>query len=102
MSHEIRTPLVGIIGTGELLSHSVLTPEQRRLTEIIRSSGELLLTVVNDILDFSKLAAGRVVLENLDFDLIDLTEGLIDAFAAAAAPKISSLRFISIQICRPA
>ena len=87
MSHEIRTPLVGIIGTGELLSHSVLTPEQRRLTEIIRSSGELLLTVVNDILDFSKLAAGRVVLENLDFDLIDVTEGLIDAFGAAAGAK---------------
>src|SRR5208282_1191176 len=47
MSHEIRTPLAGIIGTGELLSRSDLTPEQRRQTEIIRSSGELLLTVVN-------------------------------------------------------
>jgi two-component system sensor histidine kinase/response regulator len=87
MSHEIRTPLVGIIGTGELLTRSELTPEQRRLTEIIRSSGELLLTVVNDILDFSKLAAGRVVLENLDFDLVDMTETLIDSFAAAARSK---------------
>ncbi|MGA8642757.1 response regulator [Candidatus Binatus sp.] len=87
MSHEIRTPLVGIIGTGELLSHSELTHEQRRLTEIIRSSGELLLTVVNDILDFSKLAAGRVVLEKLDFDLVDLTENLIDTFALAARAK---------------
>ena len=87
MSHEIRTPLVGIIGTGELLSRSDLTPEQRRLTEIIRSSGELLLTVVNDILDFSKLAAGRVVLEKLDFDLVELTETLVDSFAAAARAK---------------
>ena len=87
MSHEIRTPLTGIIGTGELLSHSELTPEQRRLTEIIRSSGELLLTVVNDILDFSKLAAGRVVLEKLDFDLVELTETLVDSFAATARAK---------------
>jgi two-component system, sensor histidine kinase and response regulator len=87
MSHEIRTPLVGIIGTGELLSRSDLTREQRRLTEIIRSSGELLLTVVNDILDFSKLAAGRVVLEKLDFDLVELTENLIDSFAVAACAK---------------
>jgi two-component system, sensor histidine kinase and response regulator len=87
MSHEIRTPLVGIIGTGELLSRSELTREQRRLTEIIRSSGELLLTVVNDILDFSKLAAGRVVLEKLDFDLVELTENLIDSFAVAARAK---------------
>jgi PAS domain S-box-containing protein len=87
MSHEIRTPLVGIIGTGELLTHSELTADQRRLTEIIRSSGELLLTVVNDILDFSKLAAGRLVLEDLDFDLVDMTETLIDSFAAAARSK---------------
>ncbi|HKN11903.1 MAG TPA: response regulator [Candidatus Binatus sp.] len=87
MSHEIRTPLAGIIGTGELLSRSDLTAEQRRLTEIIRSSGELLLTIVNDILDFSKLAAGRVELEKLDFDLVELTENLIDSFAVAARAK---------------
>ncbi len=87
MSHEIRTPLTGIIGTGELLSRSDLTPEQRRLTEIIRSSGELLLTVVNDILDFSKLAAGKFVLEKLDFDLVELTETLVDSFAATARSK---------------
>jgi two-component system sensor histidine kinase/response regulator len=87
MSHEIRTPLTGIIGTGELLSHSDLTSEQRRLTEIIRSSGELLLTVVNDILDFSKLAAGKFVLEKLDFDLVELTETLVDSFAATARAK---------------
>ena len=87
MSHEIRTPLTGIIGTGELLSRSELTPEQRRLTEIIRSSGELLLTVVNDILDFSKLAAGKFVLEKLDFDLVELTETLVDSFGATARAK---------------
>jgi PAS domain S-box-containing protein len=87
MSHEIRTPLVGIIGTGELLSRSDMTAEQRRLIEIIRSSGELLLTVVNDILDFSKLAAGRVVLERLDFDLVELTETLVDSFGVAAHAK---------------
>ena len=87
MSHEIRTPLTGIIGTGELLSRSDLSPEQRRLTEIIRSSGELLLTVVNDILDFSKLAAGKFVLEKLDFDLVELTETLVDSFAATARAK---------------
>src|ERR1700678_2532496 len=87
MSHEIRTPLAGIVGTGELLSLSDLTPEQRHQTEIIRSSGELLLTVVNDILDFSKLSAGQVVLEKLDFDLVELTENLVDSFAAVAHAK---------------
>jgi two-component system sensor histidine kinase/response regulator len=87
MSHEIRTPLTGIIGTVELLSLSDLTSEQRRQTEIIRSSGELLLTIVNDILDFSKLSAGKVVLEELDFDLVELTENLADSFAGVAHAK---------------
>ena len=87
MSHEIRTPLVGIIGTGELLSRSELKAEQHRLIEIIRSSGELLLTIVNDILDFSKLAAGHIVLEKIEFDLVDLTESLIDSFGVATRAK---------------
>jgi two-component system sensor histidine kinase/response regulator len=99
MSHEIRTPLVGIIGTGELLTRSDLTAEQRRLAEIIRSSGELLLTVVNDILDFSKLAAGRLVLDDLDFDLVDMTETLIDSFAAAARSKgIELALFVELNL----
>jgi PAS domain S-box-containing protein len=87
MSHEIRTPLVGIIGTGELLSHSDLDQDQRRLLEIIRSSSELLLTIVNDILDFSKLAAGRVELETLDFDLVEMAQSAVDSFAATARAK---------------
>ncbi len=98
MSHEIRTPLVGIIGTGELLSRSDMTAEQRRLIEIIRSSGELLLTVVNDILDFSKLAAGRVVLERVDFDLVELTETLIDSFGAAQAKGIVLALYIDPKV----
>jgi PAS domain S-box-containing protein len=87
MSHEIRTPLAGIIGTGELLSLSELTHEQRRQAETIRSSGDLLMTIVNDILDFSKLDAGRFELEQLDFDLVELTETLVDSFAVAARAK---------------
>lgn len=87
MSHEIRTPLVGIIGTGELLSYSSLSQEQRRLLEIVRSSGELLLTIVNDILDFSKLAAGRVELDKLDFDLVEVVKSTVDSFAATARAK---------------
>jgi signal transduction histidine kinase/CheY-like chemotaxis protein len=64
MSHEIRTPLNGIMGLTDLvLDRHVLDPELRRQIELVKVSGEALLTVVNDVLDFSKLEAGAVKLE---------------------------------------
>ncbi|WP_368735469.1 histidine kinase dimerization/phospho-acceptor domain-containing protein, partial [Klebsiella aerogenes] len=51
MTHEIRTPLNGIIGyAGLLLDEPHLAGEDRRRLELIRSSGDALLTIVNDIL----------------------------------------------------
>ncbi|MCW2844706.1 MAG: hypothetical protein JWN22_2622 [Nocardioides sp.] len=68
MSHEIRTPLNGVIGLSELLSSTDLTPHQRRLTSGVDQAGRTLLAVVNDILDLSKIEAGRLELEEVDFD----------------------------------
>jgi PAS domain S-box-containing protein len=93
MSHEIRTPLSAIIGTAELQMLSEMTPEQRRRMGIIESSGELLLTIVDDILDFSKLSAGKMVLEKLDFNFIDLIDGVVDSFGAIVRAKEIELTF---------
>src|ERR1700730_6863129 len=93
MSHEIRTPLNAIIGTAELQLLSEMVPAKRRHSKVIRSSGELLLRIVDDILDFSKLSAGKLTLEKVDFDMVDLVRSLVDAFSETFRVKKLELAF---------
>lgn len=87
MSHEIRTPMNGVLGMLHLLNKTPLDNRQKRFVDTATGSGEMLLRVINDILDFSKLEAGKLELENIDFDLTALVEDIVGLMARSAQDK---------------
>jgi two-component system sensor histidine kinase/response regulator len=99
MSHEIRTPLNGILGMLSLLKQTRLTLEQQEYLDVADSSGNALLGLLNDILDISKIEAGKLELEQIDFDLRHSIEELLETMATRAHEKnleLASVIFASV------
>jgi CheY-like chemotaxis protein len=87
MSHEIRTPMNAIMGFTDLLMETEMSNAQRHYTQIVQKSGGTLLNLIEDVLDISKIAAGKLELERLDFDLLDLFKDFIDTMGLRAQLK---------------
>jgi len=87
MSHEIRTPMNAIIGMAELLGETSLTREQQEYVHTFKRAGENLLALINDILDLSKVEAGRLELETVEFNLIEVVERTLEVMALRAHAK---------------
>jgi PAS domain S-box-containing protein len=87
MSHEIRTPMNAIVGMADLLRETPLTREQLEYVGIFRRAGMTLLNLINDLLDLSKMEAGRLALEETDFDLRDVIDKTTEMMALQAQEK---------------
>ncbi len=87
MSHELRTPLHGILALANLTLGTDLGPEQRENLSLILQSGEGLLAMLSDIVEFTAIEAGKIQLEDVDFDLPLAVHSAIARHAPQACDK---------------
>ena len=94
MSHEIRTPLTAILGMQELLTHTPLDTVQTDYLKIATQAGINLLAIANDILDLTKVESGKLVLEQLTFDVIEVTQHCVQLLTPNALAKDLTLHTV--------
>lgn len=89
MSHEIRTPMNAIVGLTDLTCmEQDVSPGVRKKLEKISSSSQYLLSLINDILDMSRIENGRMEIEQENFSLTAMLEGLEEMVKAQAEQKV--------------
>ncbi len=94
MSHELRTPLNAILGCTQLMAHEQsLTSDLGEYVSIINYSSEHLLNLIDDVLEVSKIEAGKIVLEETEFDLHLLLNNLQEMLQIKARDKKLQLIF---------
>lgn len=85
--HEIRTPIQTIIGAAELIKETRLDKEQKEYVRQIRFSAEGLLELANNILDLAKMSQSDFKIENIPFDIVFVTEHLVNSESIKAFNK---------------
>lgn len=93
ISHEIRTPMNGIMGIVQLLEQSSMDEKQREYIDVVKNSGETMVTLLNDILDYSKIEKGMIDLESISFSPRKLVQSVITLMSGRAEDKGISLGF---------
>ncbi|MBL4809496.1 MAG: PAS domain S-box protein [Phycisphaerales bacterium] len=91
MSHEIRTPMTAILGFADILEEdgdTKLTPDRRlEAIKTIQNNGHHLLTIINDILDISKIEAGKIELELLKTEPLQILQQVASLMKERAQGK---------------
>jgi PAS domain S-box-containing protein len=94
MSHEIRTPMTAILGFADLLAETDDMPREQldEYVATIKRNGEHLLSIINDILDLSKIEAGKMTVESLATDPVQVLQDVMGLMQVKASAKNLDLR----------
>jgi len=87
ISHEIRTPVNALLSLIYLMNKTGLDNIQQNYLAEMKHSVDIVTVLLNNILDFSKIESGKVVKENLDFDLHTLVSEVISVVGGQISEK---------------
>ncbi|HEY9121014.1 MAG TPA: response regulator [Marinobacter sp.] len=87
VSHELRIPLQSVLGYANLLSDTPLDQDQREYVHTLLNASQSLSSIINDLLDISSMEAGKLVLEDIPFDLRETLNDLVHMLGARAREK---------------
>ncbi len=87
VSHEIRTPLGVVLGFADILARDVHSLTSRRYIDTIIRNGRQLLRLVDDLLDLTKIEKGRLLIEEMSFNLTQLSEEVLASYSVKAKEK---------------
>jgi len=87
----------GVVGMVEMLRETALDEKQKGYLDIILASSENLLNIINDILDFSKVNAGKLPLEDIEYDVADVMSGVYEILLLKANNKGLDFKLIMPQ-----
>ncbi len=87
VSHEIRTPLDSIVGFNEIILRETDSEAVMESAENIKSASKILLNLINDVLDVSKLEAGKMDINPVDYDFLDMFSEVVNMAWSEANEK---------------
>jgi CheY-like chemotaxis protein len=77
----------GVLGMLQALRQTDLSPQQKQMCDVLDRSGQMLIRVLNDILDYSKLEAGKIVLEMVPVNVMELVDDVSSLIIPSAEAK---------------
>jgi signal transduction histidine kinase len=98
IKHELRTPLNAILGFADLMLGELdgpLSADERENVQMVRESGELLLSLINDVLDLATALVQPSPLYLEDVDAVALSEQVCADLELRRGTRLVYLRAIS-------